>query len=65
MVEHKTDASGEARSRRRLLRFMAAAACAALAVGLAACGQEPAQDGRRPDWLRSKQGSNGNGRGRR
>jgi len=66
MVEHETDASAEANpSRRRLLSGLAVAACGALAVGLPACSQEPAERWQRPDWLRSKQGSNGNGRGRR
>ena len=33
-----------------------------LAMGIAGCAQEPTQSRERPDWMRSKQGSNGNGR---
>jgi hypothetical protein len=53
------------RSRRRALRLLSIAVYGALAMGIAGCTQEPAQSQRRPDWMRSKQGSNGNGRGRK
>jgi hypothetical protein len=67
MAEHHAEVSTEARprSRRGALRLLAIAVYGALAVGIAGCTQEPMQSRQRPDWMRSKQGSNGNGRGRR
>jgi hypothetical protein len=51
--------------RRQILKRLSMAAGVAAALGVAGCAQEQASDWKRPDWLRSKQGSNGNGRGRR
>jgi len=67
MAEHHADVSTETLpcSRRKALRLLSIAVCGALAMGIAGCAQEPMQSRRRPDWMRSKQGSNGNGRGRK
>jgi hypothetical protein len=67
MAEHHAEMSRVVlpRSRRKALRLLAIAVYGALAMGIAGCTQEPAQSRRRPEWMRSKQGSNGNGRGRR
>jgi len=67
MAEHHAEVPRvmRPRSRRKALRLLAVAVYGALAMGIAGCAQEPAQSKRRPDWMRSKQGSNGNGRGRR
>jgi len=51
--------------RRQILKRLSMAAGVAAAIGVAGCAQEQPSDWKRPDWLRSKQGSNGNGRGRR
>jgi hypothetical protein len=67
MAEHLAEVSTEAqrRSRRNALRLLSIAVYGALAMGIAGCGQESRQSRERPDWMRSKQGSNGNGRGRK
>ncbi len=54
-----------ARTRRQVLKLSSIAVYGALAMGIAGCAQEPTQSWKRPDWMRSKQGSNGNGRGRK
>jgi len=66
MTEHKAEApSAETAShaRRQVLKLLSTVACGAFAMGIAGCA--PAQERERPDWIRSKQGSNGNGRGRK
>jgi hypothetical protein len=67
MTEHNANASEDAPShtRRQLLKLLSTVASGALAMGVAGCAQEPAQEWKRPEWFRSKQGSNGNGHGRR
>jgi hypothetical protein len=67
MAEHHAEASTQAtpRARRPVLKSLSIAVCGALAMGIAGCAQEPTQSWKRPDWMRSKQGSNGNGRGRK
>jgi hypothetical protein len=40
-------------------------ACGALAIAMAGCGQGSAENSEKPDWMRSKRGSTGNGAGRR
>jgi len=47
------------------MRLLSTAVCGAFAMGVAGCVQEQAREWERPDWMRSKQGTNGNGRGRR
>jgi len=51
--------------RRQALRTLSAIACGALAVALAGCGQGSVEGLEKPDWMRSKRGSTGNGAGRR
>jgi hypothetical protein len=67
MAEYHATGSTKAvaRSRRQALRLLSIAVYGALAIGIAGCAQEPTQSWKRPDWMRSKQGSNGNGRGRK
>jgi hypothetical protein len=67
MTEHKAEASAEASqsARRQVLRMLSTAVCAAFALGVAGCAQEQPREWEQPDWFRSKQGTNGNGRGRR
>jgi hypothetical protein len=67
MAEHHADVPVETLpcSRRKALRLLSVAAYGALATGIVGCAQEPVQSRERPDWMRSKQGSNGNGRGRK
>jgi len=68
MSEHNAEepsAETASHARRQVLKLLSAAACAAFAMGVAGCAQEQAQERERPDWFRSKQGTNGNGRGRR
>ena len=52
-------------ARRQALRVLSVIACAAFAISLAGCAQGSAESWERPDWMRSKRGSNGNGAGRR
>jgi hypothetical protein len=67
MPEHHAAASTEtsARARRHVLKLLSIAVYGAAFVGLAGCAQGAEQGWKRPDWMRSKRGSNGNGRGRR
>jgi hypothetical protein len=67
MTEHKVEASAEtfSHARRQVLKLLSTAACGAFAMGVAGCAQKQAQERERPDWMRSKQGSNGNGHGRK
>ena len=67
MAEHKAEAPAETVSyaRRRLLTLLSSAAGGFCAMAIAGCAQEQTKDRQRPDWFRAKQGSNGNGRGRR
>jgi hypothetical protein len=67
MAEHKAEQSAEraARTRRQILRLLSIAACGGFAVGGAGCAQDGAQEWQKPDWMRSKRGSTGNGSGRR
>jgi len=37
----------------------------AFALAIAGCGQEQTKEWQRPEWFRSKKGSNGNGAGRK
>jgi hypothetical protein len=39
-------------------------ACGALAIAMAGYGQGSAENSEKPDWMRSKRGSTGNGAGR-
>ncbi|MGH6960514.1 MAG: hypothetical protein ACREE7_08535 [Dongiaceae bacterium] len=67
MAEHHAEASTEThfRGRRQVLKLSSIAVYGALAIGMAGCTQEHTQGWKRPDWMRSKQGSSGGGRGRR
>ena len=67
MAERKAEAPAKTVScaRRQLLKLWSAAAGGACALAIAGCAQEQTKEWQRPDWFRSKQGSNGNGRGRR
>jgi hypothetical protein len=67
MAGHKAEAPAETVSyaRRQLLKLLSTAAGGVCAMAVAGCAQEQTKDWERPDWFRSKQGSNGNGRGRR
>jgi hypothetical protein len=66
MAEHHAEVSTQTahRARRQALKLLSIAVYGVLAMGIAGCAQEPTQSRERPDWMRSKQGSNGNGRGR-
>jgi hypothetical protein len=65
MAEHNAEPSAEAPSyaRRQLLKLVSIAGVCATAI--AGCGQEQTKEWERPEWFRSKQGSNGNGAGRK
>jgi len=52
-------------TRRQALRQLSVIVCAALAITLTGCAQGSAESWERPDWMRSKRGSNGNGAGLR
>lgn len=47
-----------------MLTLLSTAAGSAVALAIGGCAQEQAEDWERPDWFRSKRGTNGNGRGR-
>jgi len=66
MDERRAAASAQtpAHARRRVLTLLSTAACGVLALAVTGCGQERTESRDRPDWMRSKRGSNGNGRGR-
>jgi hypothetical protein len=66
MTERHTEPSTDApfHARRRLLKLLSIAAYSALAAGLAGCAEESTKSWERPDWFRSKRGTNGHGRGR-
>jgi hypothetical protein len=51
-------------TRRQALHALSVTVCAALAITLTGCAQESVDSWERPDWMRSKRGSNGNGAGR-
>jgi hypothetical protein len=50
---------------RHALHALSVIGCAVLAIALTGCAQGSAESWERPDWMRSKRGSNGNGAGRR
>jgi hypothetical protein len=66
MAEHaEAPAETSSCTRRQILTLMATAAGGGFAMTLAGCAEEQTQGWKRPEWFRSKQGSNGNGAGRR
>jgi len=67
MAEHNAEPPAECpfRARRQLLTLLSMAVGGAWVLAVAGCGQEQTKEWQRPEWFRSKQGSNGNGRGRR
>jgi len=67
MAEHTAEppVATPSYARRQLLTLLSTAATGAFALAIAGCAQEQAEEWERPDWFRSKRGSNGNGRGRR
>jgi hypothetical protein len=67
MAEHNAEppAEGAFRARRQLLKLLSMAVGGPWVLAVAGCGQEQTKEWQRPEWFRSKQGSNGNGRGRR
>jgi len=67
MAERNTEPSAEDpfRTRRQLLKLLSMAAGGAWVLAIAGCGQEQTKEWQRPEWFRSKKGSNGNGAGRK
>ena len=67
MAENNAEATPDtpAYGRRQMLKKLSTAVGGVFAIAVAGCAQQQSEGWERPDWLRSKQGSNGNGRGRR